>query len=165
MQVFLGNSLDFAAHRSRKHQRIPFFGQMLENFVDTLRKAHVEHFVGLIEHDFTHVAQIGFLPIDKVDESAWRSYYNLCTVAQRANLLHDRRAAIDCHDVYAREVFRKISQVVTDLQAEFARRTQDKCLSLTVLRVERLQKRNAEGRRLSRSRLGEGDEIGVCRVQ
>ena len=89
VQVGLGDSLDFAAHRGREHQRVALFGQMLENFVDALRKAHIQHFVGLVEHDFVHVAQVGFLAVDKVDEAARRRDDDLRSALQRPHLLHN----------------------------------------------------------------------------
>ena len=67
--------------------------------------------------------------------------------------------------MYARQVFREILQVVADLQTQFARRTQNQRLRLSVVDVERLQERNAEGRRLARTRLCEGDEVAFFCVQ
>ena len=159
VQVFLGNALDFAAHRGREHQRVALRGQLLENFVDALRKTHVEHFVGFVEHHASHVAQVGLLAVHEVDESAWRGHDNLRTVLERANLLHHRRAAIDRHDVNPRNIFREVFQVVADLQAELARGAQNERLRLAAVGVERLQERNAEGRRLARTRLSEGNEV------
>ena len=101
-----------------------------------------------------------FNAIDKVDEAARRRDDDLCSALQRPHLLHNRRTAIDGHDVHARQVFREVFQVVADLQTEFSRRTQNQRLRLSVVGVERLQERNAEGGGFSCARLCEGNQVG-----
>ena len=49
----------------------------------------------------------------------------------------------------------EVAQVVGYLQAQFAGRRKDKSLRLTLVQVNALQQRQAERRRLSRSRLGQ----------
>ena len=51
IQYSLGHLLDFRRHRSRKHQRLTLFRQLLDYLHYVVIKAHVKHTVGLVEYE------------------------------------------------------------------------------------------------------------------
>ena len=159
VQISLGNTFHFAAHRSREHQRIVFSGQRLENLVDILREAHVQHFVGLVEHDVRHLLQVGIATVLQVNQSAWRSHDDLHPFPERPHLRLYRRTAVDGLHVNAIHVFREVAQVVGNLQTEFSRRREYQRLRIPTAGVKPHQQGDAEGGSLTRSRLGQGNHV------
>ena len=74
VQVALGYALYLAAHRSREEQRVAVVGYALQNGVDALREAHVEHFVSLVEHHVVGLVKMGYATVHQVYQSARRGH-------------------------------------------------------------------------------------------
>ena len=159
LQILCCHALHLAAHRGREHQRAVLFGQGLEDFVDTVREAHVEHLVGLVEHDGRHLLQMDVAAVLQVDESPWRGHNHLHALLQGTHLRLDGSTAVDGLHMDAVEVFAKVAQVVGNLQAQLTRGTQHQRLGVTFSGVNPLQQGNAEGCRLARTRLSQGDGV------
>ena len=159
VQVVACNLLYFLAHRGREEQRVAVFGHAFEYLVDAFREAHVEHFVGFVEHNVPHGVELCHSAVHQVDKTAGRGHYYLCPVAQRLYLVFDRSAAVYGHDVDAVDVFGKVLQIVGYLQAQLPGGTEDERLCLTHTRVGALQHRNAERSRLARARLGQRNYV------
>ena len=134
---------------------------MFENLVDALRESHVQHLVGLIEHHSADLTEVGFTTVHQVNQSAWCSHDHLYATTQLTYLLHDAGSAIDSYDIHCRHILCEIANVVTNLQTQFTRGTEYQGLRLTVFGVEALQQGNAKGGRLSRSRLGQSNEVAL----
>ena len=164
VQIAQGYLLYLAAHRGREEQGVALLGQVFENLVDALREAHVEHLVGLVEHDGCHLCDVGLASVDQVDESSGRGHDDVRPVAQGAYLLLDAGTAIDGYHVHTFHIFREVADVVGYLQTQFARRTEHQCLCLSAVGVEPLQQRNAEGRCLARTRLRQGYQVGSVHI-
>ena len=114
-QVFLGHTLYLAAHCSREHQRAMLLGERLKNLIDSIREAHIQHFIGLIEYDITHILQFGIATIFQVNKSARGGHDNLSTLLQGAYLLFDSSTAIDGLHMNALHIFREIAQIIGNL--------------------------------------------------
>ena len=114
-QVFLGHALYLAAHCSREHQRAVLLGERLENLVDSLREAHIQHFIGLIEYDIAYILQFGIATIFQVNKSARGGHNHLSTLFQGTNLLFDSSTAIDGLHMNALHIFREIAQIIGNL--------------------------------------------------
>ena len=80
---------------------------MVEDGVDAVGEAHVEHLVGFVEHDVLQCAQVHLTALHEVDESAGRGHDDLRTVTQFVHLRHDAGAAIHRDDVHAGYVLGK----------------------------------------------------------
>ena len=50
--------LNLPGHRGRKHDGLPFFGQILDNLHDVVAEPHVQHTVRLIQYKERHFRQI-----------------------------------------------------------------------------------------------------------
>ena len=153
LQVLLCHALHVAAHCSREHQRRVTLRECLENLVDSLREAHVQHLVGLVEHDVRHVLQVGEAAVLQVEESSRCGHDDLCPLAQCPHLRLDGRSAVDRLYVQPVDIAAEVAQVVGYLQAQLARRREHQRLCVAVAQVESHQQRQSERRRLSRSRL------------
>ena len=160
-QVVLGHALHLAAHRGREHQRLMVGGQRLEDLVDGVRETHVEHLVGLVEDDAADLLQVDEAAVLQVEQTAGRGHDDVDALLQRTDLRLDGSAAVDGLHVDALHKLREVVQVVGNLQAELARGTEDKCLRGPLGGVEPLQHGDAEGGRLARARLRQGDDVAL----
>ena len=159
MEIAFGHRLDLLAHRCREEQCVVVVGHAGENLRYRVLESHVQHLVGLVEHHVVHVLEFSLSALHEVDESSRCSCDDLCAVAQRPYLLLDAGAAVDSGDVHVGNILRELLEVVADLQAQLAGRTQDDGLSLVARRVDALKEWNAEGGCLSRSCLRQGYDV------
>ena len=118
VEVALGNPLHLLAHRSREQQGVTVSRHILEYLVYGVGKAHIEHFVGLIEHHILYVVALHHPTVHEVNETSWRGNDNLHAMSERAYLRLYRRTTIHGSDMQAVYVFCKIVKVVGNLQAQ-----------------------------------------------
>ena len=109
MQIAFRHFLYVAAHRCREKQRVAIVGELLKNGVDTIRKAHVKHLIGLIEHHIVHFIKHHYATINQVNQAPWRSNNDLCTMLNGLHLWANVGTSIHgyhmkCIDVLA-EIF------------------------------------------------------------
>ena len=130
VQIFLSHALHLLAHRGREHQRVMLLGERFEDFVDTIRETHVQHLVGLVEHDVCHLFQVRKAAMHQVNESSWCSHNDLDTLLQGSHLWFDGCTTIYSLYMYAIHILGKVAQVVGNLQTEFSggRQHQGLCL-------------------------------------
>ena len=67
--------------------------QLGDDLADVVDKAHVEHPVGLVEHETFDLAEAERIASDEIEQPARRGDENVHTVKQRANLAAHRDAA------------------------------------------------------------------------
>ena len=159
VQVALGYALYLLTHGGREEQRITVFGNTLQNRIDALCKAHVQHLIGLIQHHVIYVIQLRYATVHQVNQSSGCCYDNLHTLAQCTNLLLDRRTTINGLDMDVVHIFREVAQVVGNLQAQLSSRRQDECLRLLSCHINTLQYGNTKCRRLTCTRLGQCNHV------
>ena len=85
-------------------------------------KAHVEHAVGLVEHDGLDVVEFDGAALHVVAQAARRRHDDLRVLFERVDLLADGRAAVQAHDAHARKIDAKVAQFRRDLHGKLARR-------------------------------------------
>ena len=159
VQVVFGDGFNLPAHRGREEQGVAVLGHVLEDGVDALGEAHVEHLVGFVEHHVLEVAEVYASSFHEVDEASGRCHDDLCAVTQLVHLCDDAGTAIDGNDVERGNVFGKRREVVGNLQAEFAGRTEDERLCVVRRGIGLLQHRNAIGGGLTRTGLGKRNDV------
>ena len=71
-QVALGDAVDARRHRRREQHRLALGRRRLEDRLDVLGEAHVEHLVGLVEHDDAHAVERQRAAADVVERPARR---------------------------------------------------------------------------------------------
>ena len=133
--------------------------QRLEYLIDILREAHVEHLVGLVEHDVRHLLQMHESAMHQVDKSPGCCHDDVHALLQRPHLRFYRGTAVDRLHMHALHILGEVADVVGDLQTEFTRRRQHQRLRGAVRRVDAHQQRDAESGCLARTRLGKGYHV------
>ena len=82
-----------------EQQRLPRLRAAAEDLFDVGPEADVEHPVGLVEHHEADAAEHQRAAADQVDHAAGRADDDLRPAAKMLDLLADRLAAVDAHDV------------------------------------------------------------------
>ena len=149
-QDVVGQLADLGRHGRREHERLPLDRQRVEDAADVGQEAHVEHPVGLVEHEHLERRVVDVAEAHVVEEPSGRRDDDLRAGAQRALL----RAHVDAaHDGHRREpdVVAERQRLLVDLQRQLARRREDERAELAVRRpaVQALQDRQEERRRLA----------------
>ena len=154
---------DRARHRRRKHQRLASRRKLGDDFPDVVNEAHVEHAIGLVEHETFDISEPERVASDQIEETARRGDQHVNAAKQGANL------AAYWHTAYRqRRPDAQMSAIgakaVEDLAREFAGRAEHQhpatlaqCRSL--LRGEAMQDRQRECRGLAGSGLGDPDHV------
>ena len=140
--VGLGDLLDPGWHGRGKQHCLSFGGRLLEDRLDVLGEAHVEHFVGLVEHDGADVVEFERTATDVVDRPTGGGDHDMHAAAECLELAGDGLTSVDRHDL---ETLTSAVGVhgFADLDGELSGRDDD----------ERL----GHGRRVRRDRLDDGE--------
>lgn len=112
---------DLARDRRGKHAEVAAGSQLVQNARHIVDEAHVEHAVGLVEHDGLDVVELDGAALHVVAQAARRRDDDLRVLFERVDLLADGRAAVQAHDAHARKVDAKVAQLRRDLHGELAR--------------------------------------------
>ena len=152
--VALGQPLHRRRNRGAQQQRLPRLRAAPQNLLDVRPKADVEHPVGLVEHHDADVAQHQRAAADQVQHPAGRADDDLGPAAKMLDLLADRLAAVDAHDVDL-SPGGEFAALVADLNGQLAGGHQDQRLRIGQFRprLETFENRDAEGGGLARARL------------
>ena len=94
-QVAPGDGVDARRQGRREQHGLAIGGRGAEDRLDVVGEAHVEHLVGLVEHDHADAVEPQRAAIDVVDRPAGRGDDDVHAVAQGAELAADRLAAVD----------------------------------------------------------------------
>jgi hypothetical protein len=98
-EVLLRDRQDARRHRRREERRLPGVRSGLEQRVEILGEAHVEHLVGLVEHEHLDGREVERAAAQEIERPAGRGDHDVDTAVERADLLAHRRAAVDGHHV------------------------------------------------------------------
>ena len=165
VQVVEGNLLDVLAHGSREEQSVSILRHVLEDGIDALREAHVQHLVSLIKHHVVHVLQLSHATINQIEQTARGSHDNLHTMLQGANLASDVGTAINCGNMQTVDVLGKTVQIVCYLEAELTCRTEDDSLCLLAAGISFLDNRNTVRCSLTRTGLRQRNHVVLITKQ
>ena len=165
VQVVEGNLLDVLAHGSREEQSVSIFRNVLEDGIDALREAHVQHLVSLIKHHVVHVLQLSHATINQIEQTTRGSHDNLHTMLQGANLASDVGTAINCGNMQTVDVLGKTVQIVCYLETELTCRTEDDSLCLLAFGISFLDNRNTVRCSLTRTGLRQRNHVVLITKQ
>ena len=82
-RIVVGELADRGRHRRREHQRLALGRQRREDAADVGQEAHVEHAVGLVEHQDLEAGEIDVAEAHVVEQAARRRDHDLGPGAQR----------------------------------------------------------------------------------
>ena len=95
LQVPLRDRQDPRRHRRREQRRLPRLRRRLEDRVQILGEAHVEHLVRFVQHQHAQVRELQRAALDVIQGASRRGDDDAGAAFERADLLRDRRAAVD----------------------------------------------------------------------
>ena len=165
VQVVEGNLLDVLAHGSREEQGVSILRHVLEDGIDALREAHVQHLVSLIKHHIVYVLQLSHATINQIEQTTRGSHDNLHTMLQGANLASDVGTAINSGNMQTVDVLGKTVQIVCYLEAELTCRTEDDSLCLLAAGISLLDYRNTVRCSLTRTGLRQRNHVVLITKQ
>ena len=94
-----GEHLDVAGERGREHERLTTMGLghvlLLDDAADLGLETHVQHAVGLVEHEVADPGKRDASALDEVDETARRRHEQVAATLDLAQLRADVGAAVD----------------------------------------------------------------------
>ena len=169
LQVPLGNRQDPRRHRRREERRLPFSGRGLEDGVEILGEAHVEHLVGFVQDQHVEPIQLQRAAPDVVERAAGRGDDDVGAALERADLLEHRRAAVEREDRQPAAA-RVLVHGLGDLHGQLARRHEDEAVGAApVVGAESardaVQHRQRERRRLARAGCGLREQVAPLEQQ
>ena len=123
LEQSLGQVLYLVGHGGGKHDSLAGGGYLLGYGHDVLGEAHVEHAVGLVEHEEAHLAKIHVAQADVGDKAAGGGYHHVGSHAQALQLLIVAIAviaAVDGHTTHAWQVIAEALHGLVYLLRQFA---------------------------------------------
>ena len=134
---------------------------------DIVAEAHVEHTVGLVEYEETHLAQVYVAHTDMADETAGSGYHYVSTHSETLHLLVVAVtvvAAIHRHTADAVEIIAKALHGLVYLLGQFPRGRHDDAVDgffgIAAI-VQHAEDGQQVGGRLARSGLGHADDVVI----
>ena len=158
LQVLLAQHQNRLRHGGGEQRRLARLGRLLQNRLDVVAEAHVQHLVGLVQHRQPDAGEIQRAAPHVIHHAARRADHHLHAPAQLPQLALDGRAAVHRQHRYV-PVLAQLHQLAGGLQRQLPRGRQHDGLHAPVRRVDLLHQRNAEGRRLARARLRLADHV------
>ncbi|MNQ88686.1 hypothetical protein D3C85_1039660 [compost metagenome] len=165
--IALGQQGDVAGDGGREQQGAALGRRLLEDVFQVLAEAHVEHLVGLVEHQHSQRRQVEVAAVDVVLQAAGGADDDVDAEVQRAGFLAGVHAADAGGDLGARLAVQPF-QLGRDLQGQFARRGDGQHQRRVgrpeafIVAQQGRGRRQAEGHRLARSGLGRDQHVGLA---
>ena len=119
-----GEPGDRARDRGGEQRRLVDLGQRAEDPLEVVGEAHVEHLVGLVEHDGLDLVEADRPALEVVHRAARRRDHDVDPAREPVELRGDRLAAVDGHDPRA-ELATVLVHRLGHLHRELAGRRQD----------------------------------------
>ena len=160
----LGHFAYLGRERGREHQRLTLLGQPFDDGHDVVEEPHIEHPVGLVEHEVFHVRKIRPAVLQVGDQTPRRGDHHIGT-AQHPLLLLLPAAAVAAAVNHRRRdghIVGEPLQLRVDLHRQLARGNHDERLDhivVVALDEQLVEQRQRVGRCLARTRLGAGDQV------
>jgi hypothetical protein len=153
---------DLRGHRRREQQVLAAHRQRRDDALHVRQEPHVEHVVRLVEHEHLDLAQVDEPAAHQVQQPPRRGDQDVDPAPELADLRALGHAAEDHRVPQVLEVLAVGREALADLGRQLAGRRQHQRADLRVVasrRVEPLQHRQRERRRLAGARLGAADDV------
>ena len=157
--VLLGELHDGLAHRGREEHRLALLRHLAQNELDVVAEAHVEHFVGFVQNDFSGVFQLQSATLDVVHDAAGGTNHNLNPTLQGAELTVVGAAAVNRHDHQAALILAQLLDFARNLHRELAGGAEHQYLHVFALGIDVIDGGNGEGGGFAGTRLGLADNV------
>ncbi|MNX97885.1 hypothetical protein D3C86_1302680 [compost metagenome] len=152
LEVTVGDRLDLLGHGRREDQGLLPLGQVPHQLLDVAPEAHVEHLVGLVEHQDPDPAEVQGAALQQVLEAARGADHQVHSPTQRLFLPVEADAPVDGERLEAACAPDRGDRLA-DLDRQFPGGHDDQRLRKSLGREQR-QQRQPEGQGLARAGLG-----------
>ena len=143
----------------REQQRLALLRALLGDRGDVVEEAHVEHAVGLVEHQRVQRLQVQAAALEVVHHPAGRAHHDVRAMLQAGQLRAHRGAAAQRQHLDVVFGSGQAPHLLRHLLGQFARRAQHQRLHGEAAHVQVGQQRQREGRRLAAAGLGLRDQV------
>ena len=161
VQVLLRHAADRGGHGRREQRDLLVVGGVGEDRLDVLGEAHLQHLVGLVEHEVLELRQVEGALVEVVHDAAGRADDDVHAAAQRRQLHAVALPAVDRQDVHAAQVRGVLLERLADLQRELAGGREHERLRGLLRHVEAGEDRQRERRGLAGAGLGEAHDVAA----
>ena len=166
-QKLLAEPLDLGPERGGEHESLADARERLDDALDIGDEAHVEHAVGLVDHQHLDAAQHDLAPLEHVYQAAGGGDQNVGVLAERGFLKREPLAADEQR--LAQAVVGAVGdEVVRDLLSELSRRRQDQAARharLARAGAQYVDDRQRVGCGLARAGLGAAQQVDAAQDQ
>jgi hypothetical protein len=157
-------SFGMVAEKNSVCRLIGVFG---DDFADVVDEAHVEHAVGLVEHEVFDLAELEAVALHEVEQPAGSGDQHFDSAHQAADLAAHRHAA-DGECRREPHVAAIGIEAVEDLSGQFPGRAQHQHAAVLRLHLDAvlqqpMQDRQRKGRGLAGAGLGDADHVAPCK--
>ena len=158
-QHLADQAADVVGHGGREKQCLAPLGHGLDDTPHIGQKAHVEHAVGLVQHEHLDAGQVHGALTDMIEKPAGAGHHNLRSGAQGLKLAPETNATVDGDAAQARLPTQDAKRLV-NLLGQLARGRDDQC-SHTAARalLETLKNGQRKSRRLAGAGLGQAHDV------
>ena len=163
LQMRFGELRDPRRERGREERRLTIGRSGLQDGLEILGEAHVEHLVRLVEHDDLHRIEAQRLAADVIERTAGRGDDHVDAALQHAQLVLHRRAAIDRQRAHS-ERLPVLVHRLGDLHRQLARGHEDQrggARAWIGVGGDEVQQRERERGGLSGSRCGLAKDVAA----
>ena len=154
--VHPGHRHDLLGDGGRKQPQILPVLHLIDDPGHVLEKAHIQHPVGLVQHNGLDFVQADGLAVVVIHQPPRRRHHDLGLALQLLDLAADARAAVQHRHPNALEIGQQPPQLVADLDGKLPGRGKNQPLNALLGRVDMLDHGDAEGKGLS----GAGGRLG-----
>ena len=154
-----GDARDGVRHGCRKQPHVNFRRRQGKNLADVVHKAHVEHFVGLVQNHVGQLIQVQHSAALQIHQSARSGNDDVHALFQGLDLGGDVGATVHRQQTHGRQMGRILFQLHGNLHAQFACGRQNQGLWAAGWLTKILQQGQAKGGRFTCSGLGQGHQI------
>ncbi len=158
LHVPAGEPHDRGGHRGREQHRVAILAATrLDQALDVGEEAHVEHLVGLVQHQLGDVREVEVASVEVVEQTPGGADDHVDAALERLDLLLVGDAPVDADRGEPQRL--ADGEVLVHLVGELARRGDHQRLRRLLRRVDPLQQRQAERQRLARPGPGLADQV------
>ncbi len=160
-EVLLGEPADLRGHGGREQRHLLVVGGLGEDRLDVLGEAHVEHLVGLVEHQEAQLRQVEGALVEVVHDPTRGADDDVHAAAQRRELHAVGLAAVDGQHVHALHPRGVLLEGLAHLERELTGGGQHERLRALLRQVEVGEDRQRERGGLAGAGLREADHVAT----
>jgi hypothetical protein len=140
----VGHRADRVGKRRGKQEALAVLRRLADDLADRFLEAHVEHAIGLVQHQRAHAAEVQRLLAHQFLDASGRADHHMRIVRERSELRSKRDAAAQHRNLQIGDGEGELAQLLADLVGEFARRAQHQRLGASERRIEPVQQAESE---------------------